>query len=84
MMMVDISVNMFLETLIYSHLNKNKVNTKSVTLIPAPYTLRYLTLNVYNFYIINATHSNYDDLFVKCICRDHTNFILLRLHNIAF
>ena len=31
-MMVDISVNMFLETHIYSHLNKNKVNTKSVTI----------------------------------------------------
>ena len=27
-MMVDISVSMFLETHIYSHLNKNKVNTK--------------------------------------------------------
>ena len=25
---VDISVNMFLETHMYSHLNKNKVNTK--------------------------------------------------------
>ena len=28
------------------------------------------------------THSNYDNLFVKCICRDHTNFILLRPHNL--
>ena len=35
MMMVDISVNMFLETHIYLHLNKNKVNTKIVTLRPA-------------------------------------------------
>ena len=49
MMMVDISVNMFLETHIYSHLNKKKVNIKIVTLRPAPYTLRYLKLNVYNF-----------------------------------
>ena len=54
MMMVDISVNMFLETHIYSHLNKNKVNTKIVTLIPAPYTLRYPKLNASIFYIINA------------------------------
>ena len=35
MMMVDISVNMFQETHIYSQLNKNKVNTKSATLIYA-------------------------------------------------
>ena len=54
MMMVDILVNKFLETHIYSHFNKNKVNTKIVTLRPAPYTLMYLKLNVYNFYIINA------------------------------
>ena len=52
-MMVDISINMFLEMHIYSHLNKNS-QYKIVTLIPAPYTLRYLKLNVYNFYIINA------------------------------
>ena len=54
MMMVDISVKMFLETHILSHLNKNKVNPKSVTLRPAPYTLRYQKLNVYNVCIINA------------------------------
>ena len=54
MMMVDISVNMFLETHIYSHLNKNKVNTKIVLLRPAQYPRRYLKLNVYNFCIINA------------------------------
>ena len=53
-MMADISVNMFLETHIYSHLNKNKVNTNIVTLRPAPYTLMYLKLNVYNLCIINA------------------------------
>ena len=54
MMMVDISVSMFLEMHIYSHLNKKKVNTKSVTLIHAPFTLRHLQLNVYNFYIMYA------------------------------
>ena len=52
--MVDISVNMFLETHTYSHLNKNEVNTKIVPLRSAPYTLRYLKLNVYNICIINA------------------------------
>ena len=26
-------------------------------------------------------HSNYGNLFMKCKCRDHTNFILFRLHN---
>ena len=54
MMIVDISVSMFLEMHIYSHLNKNKVNTKIVILRHALYTLRYLKLNVYNFCIINA------------------------------
>ena len=54
MMMVHISVKMHLETHIHSHLNKNKVNIKSVTLRPAPYMLRYLKLNVYNFCIINV------------------------------
>ena len=54
MMMVDIPVNMFLEMHFYSYINKNKGNTKTVTLRSAPYTLRYLKLNVYNFYIINA------------------------------
>ena len=41
-MMVDISVNMLLETHINSNLNKNKVNIKIVILRPAPYTLKYL------------------------------------------
>ena len=34
--------------------NKNKINTKSVTLRPSLHMLRYLKLYVYNFYIINA------------------------------
>ena len=42
MMTVDISENMFLEMHIYSYLNKNKFNTKIVTLRPVPYTLMYL------------------------------------------
>ena len=52
MMTDDISVNMFMETHIYSHLNKN--NTKIVTLSPVLYTLRYLKWNVINFCIKNA------------------------------
>ena len=48
------SVNMFQEMHIDSHLNKNKVNTTIVTLRPAPPTLKNLKLNVYNFCIINA------------------------------
>ena len=56
--MVDISVNICLETHIYSHLNKNKVNTKIVSLRPTPYTLRYLKLNAYNVCTINAKSFN--------------------------
>ena len=67
---------MFLKMHIYSYLNKNKINTKSETLRPVSYTLRHLKLNVYNFCIINLmrNHSNYDNLFVKCIYRDNNSY----------
>ena len=54
MMIVDISLNSFLETHIYSHLTKHKVNIKHIALRPASYTLTYLTLNVDKVCVINA------------------------------
>ena len=70
-----------LNTFVYSHLNKNKVNTKIITLRAVQYTLIHLKLNVNNFYTIKAISFKLWQLWN--VYREIVQFLVFRSHNLA-